>query len=876
MMNTSLVGTFGVVVSTVLQLTLLLSVALLVSRYALRWRPAARYTLWKSVLITLLMLPCVAVATSAYDFRLIEVPLLPDVDVAAESAGLREAPTFSTPPRAESPASNNVIANQESVVMQLDLPAVAATSSPVHAPTVVEPASPSAAEGMQSTLQRERWDDSGTWFATSVEVGTWVWCLGLCWLGLRFTLGVMLVVRLHRQAIPCTFDAIQTRALEDVRQALSIAELPPILESSRVSGPVTIGLLRAKVILPAGLAVRLNHEQLCHVLHHECLHAVRGDHLLTSAGRLVAILFWPHPLIHFFVRELNQAIEDLCDSHVSAFGQMTEYARSLLSVSLMCHDDSPNRTPLLGTRMFGKRQSLEQRISWLVDNRRSTSTRAKAWLMGVNVLMLVAAVGLMSGIGLAQQSEAKGENGPTSSSKTAPKESGTRAAGLKQLLAKAEWSDMLKGLRVRIATERTVYHSGDQIPLHIELQNASKQPIAFDQLSRQVRVRVTDLDDQWVGIARDNLEISPWEGRHGELSSGESIIWSMQLERLRFNKPVKPGTKLKLTVSVPAQIVEPGKLPRTSHSRPLVVLFESIPASTLTPNHFGDAWSPDINLVCREVGGLFAPSRVIHINGDGVATAVRPQQRNEPDKPLLPIGRTEVKLPRERLDGLVKLLAGFDKETFAMLKPGPPFPDEPQFLLSLSVGGATLENNFPDRIVRKNKQLQVLHGELRSLMTLIRDTHAARKAALIHLPKLSPEDGRDEALRVAGPLVRPKGETNKARQAILDALNEVNVRQRPESAALQKRIEAYERAAKLQIEVANLSKRGWLATTSDGKFMAYVAKLDGGKLELRLADATGKVLKRASVSSDLGRLQFSKSGVVAFDAAGKKELLLAY
>lgn len=311
------------------------------------------------------------------------------------------------------------------------------------------------------------------------------------------------------------------------------------------------------------------------------------------------------------------------------------------------------------------------------------------------------------------------EDSGDSAGKNTDREAEAAADAVSKLLARVPWSKPINGLRVRATSPKTAFRLGDVLPLHAQLQNATQEPIPFSKLSRQCRVRVNDAEGNWVGIARDDFGISPWEGRAGKLKPGEIIQWTMNLERRRFNKSVKPGSTLPVTVSVPSQIIEPGKLPRTEYSRPVRVRFDQVPDSNLKASDFSDEWSRQTTIVYREMGGLFGPSRVLRIDGSGLLTAVRPESRNPPKEPLLPLGRTTMQLPQERLDRIAKLLSTADLKTLGE-KSRIANPDEPVFLLSISVGGRTLSGSFPWGVVRDSADLTAIQKELREVMTFVK------------------------------------------------------------------------------------------------------------------------------------------------------------
>ena len=68
-----------------------------------------------------------------------------------------------------------------------------------------------------------------------------------------------------------------------------------VLESDRIAVPVTVGLLRPKVVLPSGWEL-WSEAKLRAVLAHEGAHVARRDPLVAGLASLNRCLFWFHPL----------------------------------------------------------------------------------------------------------------------------------------------------------------------------------------------------------------------------------------------------------------------------------------------------------------------------------------------------------------------------------------------------------------------------------------------------------------------------------------------------------------------------------------------------------------------------------------------------
>lgn len=221
----------------------------------------------------------------------------------------------------------------------------------------------------------------------------------------------------------------------------------------------------------------------------------------------------------------------------------------------------------------------------------------------------------------------------------------------------AAWGEPLRGLRMRLsAPDGNEYRLRKNLPLLIEMQNVSDEPIKLSDLHSHCEYKVFTEAGEWLGIARKDVGISPWEGANGELAPQQVLKWQVWFDQLWLNKPVAVGSTVQVRVSVPRQIEEEGKLPRTSYSEPVMIKLIDAPSVALkqgrnrprlTAEDVSDRWTEDMEIVYREEGGLFLRSLAIQIDGQGNVTMLACGGTK---------GRIETKLSCERLDKLAARL----------------------------------------------------------------------------------------------------------------------------------------------------------------------------------------------------------------------------
>ena len=157
------------------------------------------------------------------------------------------------------------------------------------------------------------------------------------WLGgmavLVFVFAVLLVrnYRALRGAVPVEDHAVITKWREEHRLFRPLR----IVRSDKVSSPLSVGILRPRIIFPQEMA--LDQEQtLCYVLAHEYFHIRRFDTLWKLLALCAACIHWFNPLAWVMLILFNRDLELSCDEMVLRhFGGMerASYAHSLIDMA---------------------------------------------------------------------------------------------------------------------------------------------------------------------------------------------------------------------------------------------------------------------------------------------------------------------------------------------------------------------------------------------------------------------------------------------------------------------------------------------------------------------------------------------------------------
>ena len=158
-----------------------------------------------------------------------------------------------------------------------------------------------------------------------------IWGTGVLISLTRLSIGFHLVRRTHRTATPLARDRVDP--LRNMLVQVFSSGPPEILISDVVGVPVALGFFRPVVILPSSFVQRFRDQELYPILLHECAHAARRDAIVGFYQRILAALLWFHPLIHIANRCLNVAREEVCDNFVLGSIPAELYSKTLVTIA---------------------------------------------------------------------------------------------------------------------------------------------------------------------------------------------------------------------------------------------------------------------------------------------------------------------------------------------------------------------------------------------------------------------------------------------------------------------------------------------------------------------------------------------------------------
>ena len=190
----------------------------------------------------------------------------------------------------------------------------------------------------------------------------------------RLLLGLFRLSRLTRHAEPVQ-DSEWLAHLDDAARTLGLTRAVRLLRSDRIAVPLTWGVFRPALLLPADCD-EWSTERRRAVLIHELAHAARWDFATQLGAELCGALYWFNPLTWVALRALRAERERACDDRVLATGtRASAYAAELLELAQQALLPEPPRVALA----MARRSELEGRLLAILNPRLSRGApRARA------------------------------------------------------------------------------------------------------------------------------------------------------------------------------------------------------------------------------------------------------------------------------------------------------------------------------------------------------------------------------------------------------------------------------------------------------------------------------------------------------------------
>ena len=140
----------------------------------------------------------------------------------------------------------------------------------------------------------------------------------------------------------------------------------PLVESTVVQGPIALGLLDRRIVVPADFGRRYSPDEQRLALRHEAIHHRRGDIWCNLAALLVLAAHWFNPIAWIAFRAFREDQELACDAAVAAAEAppaREDYARALIK--------SASRPGLIAACPLNHVDQLKRRLRMMKEHRTS-------------------------------------------------------------------------------------------------------------------------------------------------------------------------------------------------------------------------------------------------------------------------------------------------------------------------------------------------------------------------------------------------------------------------------------------------------------------------------------------------------------------------
>ncbi|QDT88419.1 M56 family metallopeptidase [Gimesia algae] len=375
--------------NVLLQVTFVTATALLLALF-LRRNPAARYGLLCSALILILLTPVITLVMQVSGKSLWTFSLESDDLASRPGTEVRYDPVVVDSLPMISSAGNRE--RQYAAQAALPDPTEPGTlKRELHSGSVLELSRTPKKLALVASVVPTKEAEAVHTLRITLQSVLLIWLVGTVIVLIRQFTGWSRLTAILRTAKPNT-SACLAESFSEAGRMFPQNRLPELVLSAHISGPVSTGLFRPRVIFPEQIAGQITPEALRDIFIHEIAHSVRRDQVILLIQNLVSALCWLHPLVKVLNRQLAQAREEVCDNFVLTETDAPSYSRTLLSLARLI----PSERVLPGAiGLFTSRWKLEHRVAGLLDQKRSRLTRlSKKKLLLLVVLSLSMAAGI--------------------------------------------------------------------------------------------------------------------------------------------------------------------------------------------------------------------------------------------------------------------------------------------------------------------------------------------------------------------------------------------------------------------------------------------------------------------------------------------------
>lgn len=163
------------------------------------------------------------------------------------------------------------------------------------------------------------------------------------WFAARFLWRWLRLGKMRRQSIGVTLVGEPARCWAQCSEHFAVRNAS-LAASTHVFAPVTMGVLRKLLLLPAGITSRISEAEIQSVFAHEFAHMRRNDFLKNLFYELVSLPVSYHPVVWLVRAKVSESREMICDQMAAEIAGRGQYSRSLLRLASLLSESTPSRT----------------------------------------------------------------------------------------------------------------------------------------------------------------------------------------------------------------------------------------------------------------------------------------------------------------------------------------------------------------------------------------------------------------------------------------------------------------------------------------------------------------------------------------------------
>lgn len=398
-LNTGALATLTTLMVLLGKATILLAVAMVITRIMQRTSAVSRHLVWFASLAAILVIPIV-IAVSPVRF-----PILPSGWASTIAPAVPTTATTTTPATTPTTGSQSIAFAATNAHNGNPTPLSNAVQEGSIAQALVNPNSDAVVVGDNSRPTKTALAATAPSFGimllalwTTIAVAFVLWLL----------FGMWSVRRIVRNAASVTGDTWDTLRFE-IADRLSLKEAPVLVLSDKVAMPFACGFRTPTIVLPRN-SNDWSTEQRTAVLLHEMAHIRRRDIVGHTVGRFACALYWFHPLVWTAAKRLRAESERACDDLALLCGaRASDYAEHLLDI--VAHVKA-NTTPPVAMAM-ATRKEFEGRMLAILDP--ALTRVAPSRRQSVSLVASVVGLAMVLGVAVPATSATVPKAGPPAS-----------------------------------------------------------------------------------------------------------------------------------------------------------------------------------------------------------------------------------------------------------------------------------------------------------------------------------------------------------------------------------------------------------------------------------------------------------------------------